>query len=138
MTLLNARMKEIFSKQGVFVLGTADLKGIPNVVPVGAVKILDDETILVSDQFFLKTLSNLKQNPTVAMSFWDTENGEGYQIKGNASIQTEGKIYEDTVEWVRELGEKMGHPLKSKGAVVIKITEIYLVTPGATAGQRIS
>jgi hypothetical protein len=102
------------------------------------VKILDDETILVSDQFFLKTLSNLKQNPTVAMSFWDTENGEGYQIKGNASIQTEGKIYEDTVEWVRELGEKMGHPLKSKGAVVIKITEIYLVTPGATAGQRIS
>ena len=77
MTLLNARMKEIFSKQGVFVLGTADLKGIPNVVPVGAVKILDDETILVSDQFFLKTLSNLKQNPTVAMSFWDTEHGEG-------------------------------------------------------------
>jgi predicted pyridoxine 5'-phosphate oxidase superfamily flavin-nucleotide-binding protein len=138
MALLNERMKEIFSEQGVFVLGTADLNGIPNVVPIGAVKILDDETILISDQFFLKTLRNLRQNPKVALSFWDSENGEGYQIKGEASIQTEGKIFEDTVEWIRELSEKLGHPLKSKGAIVVKISDIYYVTPGENAGQKIS
>lgn len=138
MASLNERMKEIFSKQGIFVLGTSDLYGIPNVVPVGAVKLLDDETVLISDQFFLKTLSNMQQNPKVAVSFWDMENGEGYQIKGDASIQTEGKIFEDTAEWIRRMSEEIGHPLKSKGAIVIKITEIYSVTPGPTAGQKIS
>ena len=138
MALLNERMKEIFGKQGVFVLGTADLKGVPNVVPVSAVKILDDETVLVSDQFFLKTLSNLRENPKASMSFWEADKGEGYQIKGEASIHTEGKIFEETVEWIRELSEKIGHPFKSKGAVVIKISEIYSVTPGSSAGQRIA
>ncbi len=138
MAKLNERMKEIFSKQNIFVLGTADLNGTPNVVPIAAIKILDDETILVSDQFFLKTLNNLKENPKAAISFWETETGEGYQIKGEASIHTEGKIYEDTVVWIRELSEKMGHPLKSKGAVVIKIAEIYSVKPGPDAGKRIA
>jgi hypothetical protein len=52
-------------------------------------------------------------------------------------VHTEGKIYEETVEWVRKFGEEIGHPLKSKGAVVIKITAIYSATPGPDAGQRI-
>ena len=138
MVQLNTRMKEIFSKQGIFVLGTADLKGVPNSVPIGAVKILDDATILISDQFFLKTLNNLRKNPKVAISFWETETGEGYQIKGEASIQTEGKIFEDTVEWIHNMGQELGHPLKSKGAIVVKITAIYSVTPGEKAGQEIS
>ncbi|MBN2241953.1 MAG: pyridoxamine 5'-phosphate oxidase family protein [Acidobacteria bacterium] len=137
MAKLNERMKEIFSSQNILVLGTADLKGTPNVVPVGAVKILDDETVLVSDQFFLKTLSNLRENPKVAISFWEAEKGEGYQIKGEAAIQTEGKIFEETVKWIEEMGRKMGHPLKSKGAVVIRITEIYNVSPGPDAGRRL-
>jgi predicted pyridoxine 5'-phosphate oxidase superfamily flavin-nucleotide-binding protein len=137
MALLSERMKEIFSKQRIFVLGTADLNGIPNTVPVGAVKLLDDETILVSDQYFHKTLNNLKQNPTVALSFWEMETGEGYQIKGKAAIHTEGKLYEDTAEWIRRRGEEIGHPLKSKGAVVIKITAIYEVTPGSNAGHKV-
>jgi predicted pyridoxine 5'-phosphate oxidase superfamily flavin-nucleotide-binding protein len=138
MASLNERMKEIFSKQGVFVLGTADSKGSPNVVPVGAIKILDNETILVSDQYFLKTLKNLRENPKVAISFWEMDKGEGYQIKGDATIHTDGKIFEETVEWVRKYGEEIGHPLKSKGAIVIKITEIYSVTPGSNAGQKIA
>ena len=135
MAKLTERMMEIFSKQDIYVLGTADLDGVPNVVPVGAVKILDNETILISDQYFLKTLKNLRVNPKVAISFWDM--GEGYQIKGEATIQTEGKVFEDTAEWIRDLSERIGHPLKSKGAVVVRIKEIYSVSPGPKAGQRI-
>jgi len=136
MAALTDRMKEIFAKQGTFVLGTADSNGVPNVVPVGAVRILDDETILISDQFFKKTLANLRENPNVAISFW--EMGEGYQIKGSATVHTDGKIYEETAEWIRKLSEKIGRPLKSKGAVVIKIKEIYSVSPGSKAGQKIA
>jgi predicted pyridoxine 5'-phosphate oxidase superfamily flavin-nucleotide-binding protein len=137
MASLSERMKEIFSKQRIFVLGTADLNGIPNAVPIGAVKLLDDETILISDQYFHKTLNNLKQNPSVAISFWEMETGEGYQIKGKAAIHTEGQIYQDTAEWIRRRGEEIGHPLKSKGAIVVKITAIYEVSPGSNAGRRV-
>ena len=136
MASLNERMKEIFAKQGIFVLGTAGLHGVPNVIPVGAVKILDDETLLISDQYFHKTLKNLKKNPKVAISFW--EMGEGYQIKGNAKIHTEGKIFEETAEWIRKRSEEIGRPLKSKGAIVVKITAIYSVSPGSKAGQKIA
>jgi predicted pyridoxine 5'-phosphate oxidase superfamily flavin-nucleotide-binding protein len=138
MAALNERMKEIFAKQGIFVFGTADSNGVPNVVPVGAVRILDDETLLVSDQYFNKTLNNLKENPKVAISFWERAEGEGYQIKGEASIHTQGKIYEDTAEWIRKRSEEIGRPIKSKGAIVIKITAIYSVSPGPKAGQRIA
>jgi hypothetical protein len=41
------------------------------------------------------------------------------------------------VEWIRKYGEEIGHPLKSKGAIVIKISEIYSVTPGSNAGEKI-
>lgn len=136
MAALNERMKEIFAKQGIFALATADLNGVPNVVPVGAVKILDDETILVSDQYFHKTLNNLKENANVAISFW--EMGEGYQVKGKAKIHTEGKIYEETAEWIGKRSEEIGRPIKSKGAIVIKIKAIYSVSPGSKAGQRVA
>ena len=136
MAALNERMKEIFTKQGIFALATADLNGIPNVVPVGAVKILDDETILVSDQYFHKTLNNLKENPNVAISFW--EMGEGYQVKGRAKIYTEGKIFEETAEWIRRRSEEIGRPIRSKGAIVIKIKAVYSVSPGSKAGQKIA
>jgi hypothetical protein len=136
MAALNEKMKEVFAKQRIFVLGTADSKGVPNVVPVGSVKILDDNTILISDQYFHKTLKNLKENPKVAISFW--EMSEGYQIKGRARIHTEGKIYEETAEWIRRRSEEIGRPLKSKGAIVIKITAIYSVSPGPSAGRRLA
>ncbi len=138
MASLSERMKEIFGKQGIFALATADLNGVPNVVPVGAVRILDDETILISDQYFHKTLANLRQNPKVAISFWERAEGEGYQIKGEATIHTEGKIYEDTVEWIRRRSEEIGRPIRSKGAILIKIAAIYSVSPGSHAGQRIA
>jgi hypothetical protein len=33
--------------------------------------------------------------------------------------------FEKTAEWIDELGKKINVPLKSKGAVIIKITDIY-------------
>ena len=138
MAVLTERMKEIFGKQanGTYPFATADKNGVPNLVPVNAVKILDGETMLVSDQFLGKTLNNLKENPEVAITFW--EKFEGYQVKGEAEIVTEGKLFEETSEWIKKLGEKLGFPLKSKGAIVIKVKEIYSVSPGPTAGNNLA
>jgi len=136
MAKLTQRIKEIFEKQETVVLATASKEGIPNVVPVNAKKILDDETILISDQFFNKTLGNMKDNPQVAITIWDKL--EGYQIKGTATIEASGKRFEETAKWIDDIGKKLNLPLKSKGAVIITITDIYNVSPGPNAGARVA
>lgn len=47
--------------------------GLPNIVQIGAVKFLDDETLLISDQYFSKTLANLRENPRIALAWWRKE-----------------------------------------------------------------
>jgi len=136
MAKMTQRMKNVFEKIPAVVVATASSEGIPNAVLVGAKKIIDDETILLSDQFLNKTLRNLKENPRVAITIW--ENFEGYQIKGTASIETSGKIFDDTAKWAEELGKAINFPLKTKSAVVIKITEIYGVSPGPKAGAKLA
>jgi predicted pyridoxine 5'-phosphate oxidase superfamily flavin-nucleotide-binding protein len=136
MAKLNQRMKEIFEKQTIIVLATATKEGIPNVVPIGMKKIIDDETILISDQHFNKTLKNIKDNPRAAITMWDKT--EGYQIKGTVSIETSGRRFEETARWVEESGRSMNPPLRSKGALILKVTEIYCVSPGPDAGMRIA
>ena len=136
MAQMNQRIKEIFEKQETAVLATATKDGVPNVVPVSAKKIIDDETIIISDQFFLKTLKNLKDNPQVAIAVWDKL--EGYQIKGKVTIETSGLRFEETAKWIEEVGKKLNLPLKSKGAVIVKVTEIYNVSPGPDAGKKVA
>lgn len=135
MAKMSARMKELFEKVPAVILATAGTDGVPNAVPVGAKKILDDETILISDQFLNKTLANMKRNPKVSVTFW--EGHEGYQLKGSVTIETSGKRYEETAAWIKDLGNKAGFPLKSKGAVILKIKEIYGVSPGPGAGKKL-
>ena len=79
MAKMTERMQKLFNKVHVAVLGTADANGTPNAVPVGAKKIIDAETILISDQYLNKTLANMKSNPKVTVMFW--HGGEGYQLR---------------------------------------------------------
>jgi predicted pyridoxine 5'-phosphate oxidase superfamily flavin-nucleotide-binding protein len=135
MAKMTDRMKELFGKVPAVVLSTASGDGSPNAVPVGAKKIIDDETILLSDQFFNKTLANMKSNAKVSVTFW--EGHEGYQLKGSVVIETSGKRFEETAKWIEDMGNAVGFPLKSKGAVILKIDEIYGVSPGPGAGKQL-
>ena len=135
MAQMTERMQELFNKVRTPVLSTATPNGIPNAVPVGAKKIIDSETILISDQFLNKTLANMQANPHVALTFW--EGHEGYQLKGTVTIETSGQRFEETARWIQEMSERAGFPLKSKGAVILKIEEIFGVSPGPGAGKRL-
>ena len=136
MPRMTERMKALFNKVPAVILSTATKEGFPNAVPVGSKKIIDDKTILFSDQFFNKTLANMKVNPKVAVTFWEGQ--EGYQLKGTVAIETSGPRYEETAAWVEDLGNKIGFPLKSKGAVILHIEEIYGVSPGPGAGKKLA
>ena len=136
MAQMTERMKELFNSVPTVVLSTSTVDGTPNAVPVGAKKIIDSETILISDQFFNKTLANMKVNPRVSVTYW--EGHEGYQLKGTVTIETSGQRYEETAQWINELSVKVGFPLKSKGTIIMRIEEIYGVSPGPGAGKQLA
>ncbi|MGB5157968.1 MAG: pyridoxamine 5'-phosphate oxidase family protein [Desulfobacterales bacterium] len=136
MAKMTDRMKELFEKVSAVALATSTPDGTPNVVPVSAKKIIDDETVLISDQFLGKTLANMKSNPKVSVTYW--EGREGYQLKGTITIETSGKRFEETARWIDDMSAKAGFPLKSKGAVILKIEEIYGVASGPGAGKKLA
>lgn len=136
MAQMTERMQALFKKVPAAVLCTASADGTPNGVPVGAKRIIDAETVLISDQFLNKTLDNMKSNPRVALTFW--EDSEGYQLKGAVTIETSGLRFEETSRWIETLSAQTGYPLKCKGVVILKIEEIYGVAPGPGAGRKLA
>jgi uncharacterized protein len=135
MAQMTERMQKLLDKVPTAVLATSTLDGMPNAVPIGAKKIIDPETVLVSDQFFNKTLANIQTNPKVSLMYW--EGHEGYQLKGTVTVETSGHRFEETALWIKERSDKIGFPLRSKGAIIMKIEEIYAIGPGPKAGRRL-
>ena len=71
MACLSDEVKALFEKVPAVVLATASTEGQPNGSIVGMKFVIDDETIYLSDQFFKKTLANVKANEKVAVVFWE-------------------------------------------------------------------
>jgi hypothetical protein len=131
MVKVNEEVQESLKSAKIAYLATAAKDGTPNVVPIGAFKFLDDETLLISDQFFKKTLANLRENPKIALAWWGEQGG--FQIKADITIHTDGEIFRQDVEWVQGIKDT----LKPKSAVVAKITDVYIVKSGPDAGKKI-
>ena len=131
MIKVTEEIKESLKAIKVAYLSTASKDGTPNVVPIGAVKFLDDETLLISDQYFNKTLKNLQENPKIALAWWGEKGG--FQIKADITIHTEGEIFRQDVEWVHGIRPT----LQPKSAIVAKITGVYIVKSGPDAGKQI-
>jgi len=53
------------------------------------------------------------------------------------TIETTGERFEETAKWIEDMGNKIGFPLKSKGAVILNIEEIYGLAPGPGAGKQL-
>lgn len=124
-------MKESLKGVKNIYMATCSKDGTPNVAPMGAFKLMDDETMLISDQYMNKTLRNLEENPKVALSYWGEKGG--FQIKGTVTIHRGDKIFEDDVAWVKS----MRPTLNPKSALVVKITDVYSIKPGPDAGKKL-
>ena len=72
-------------KSGMWDLATC-ANGEPNVVPVAFKDIADDGKLVVGDVFLETTINNIKaNNGRIAVSVYDAQNLEGYQIKGTVT-----------------------------------------------------
>jgi len=133
MVNLTMEIKEVFSQQKVFAVATASKKGIPNVAPVAMVQLIPDDTIWIGDNYMVKTLSNVKENPHLALYAWDPEKRRCFQIKGTVTVKTSGAEYEKIKARIKEKGPH--YP--AKGILIVSITEVYECTPGSAAGEKI-
>ena len=131
MVKLTEDMKESLMSIKTIYLATCSMDGIPNVAPMGAFKLLDSETILISDQYMNKTLKNVMSNPHAAITYWGEKGG--FQIKGTISVHTNDQVFKDNVKWMKSYIPR----LTPKGALIMKITDVFLVKPGPEPGKKI-
>ncbi|MGN0168896.1 MAG: pyridoxamine 5'-phosphate oxidase family protein [Acetatifactor sp.] len=103
--------------------------GEPNVVPVAFKDVTEDGKLVVGDVFLETTLNNIKANGgRIAISVYDAQNLEGYQIKGTAEYATEGAV----VDTFKAMVEKMFNgAATAKGALIITPEKVIVTTPGA-------
>jgi predicted pyridoxine 5'-phosphate oxidase superfamily flavin-nucleotide-binding protein len=136
MAKLTQDMKDVMEKTRGYAVATCTKDGSPNVVPIHFIKILSDDEIMMADIFMKKTFENIQQNPIVAISVWDwdVKPRKGYQFKGTPRIETSGKIYDMAVEMVK--AEKPD--LSPKSAVIVKIRDIFVTSPGPNAGKNVA
>ena len=88
MAAMTQDVRELFETAENMVLCTASADGTPNGAAIGMKTVIDEETVYISDQFFKKTLANLKENQKVAVAFWTGH--DAFQIHGTARYVNEG------------------------------------------------
>ena len=115
-------------KAGMWDLATCS-NGEPNVVPVAFKDVTEDGKLVVGDVFLETTLKNIQANHgKIAISVYDPQNLEGYQIKGTAAYVTGGAV----VDIFKKMVEKMFNgAATAKGALVITPEKVIVTTPGA-------
>jgi predicted pyridoxine 5'-phosphate oxidase superfamily flavin-nucleotide-binding protein len=126
-------VRETLEKQKPVPIATASKAGMPNVVFVGLLKILDDETIMIADNFFYKTAKNLEENPQISILCYSSETKKSFQIKGKVAVHKSGPMHEQMVAWVHGVNPK----LPAKAAVVVKVEAVYDAMWGPSAGKQI-
>ena len=136
MARIPENVQAIFNEVSDVVFATADVNGQPNACIVGMKKIIDDETIYLSDQFFNKTKANFETNPKVSVVFWNKDGA--YQIHGTMRYVDEGEEFEEQAAWVNAAFEQMGMPIKAKGGCFIAVDDVFSTNPGPDAGLKIA
>ncbi len=134
MSKLTTEMKAAIRKSELFPFATASYSGEPNVIPIKYVFIESDIELWLVDNYMLKSLQNLQQNPQAALYVNVPEDKICFQIKGEIEIQTKGADYERMKQVVHEIRSD----LPARSLIVMRITEIYQCRPGNDVGKRIA
>ena len=132
MVKLTPEVREVIQNQKPLPVATADKNGNPNVIFVGMWKFIDDETIMIVDNFLKKTAKNLKENPKLSIVGYNSESKKSYQVKGSVDYLDKGDRFEEA----KRLAES--NKLPGKAVVIFHIEEIYDSIYGPNAGKQIA
>ena len=132
MMVLNEEMMEAIEKNLVF-LATVSKEGVPNVVPIGFARPLNENTILIADNYMNKTIKNLEDNHKLSLIVQDAKSLP-YQFKGTVEIFKSGEYFDEVVDWAQNVMSE----LEPKSAILFTVEDIYSVKPGPEAGKKIA
>lgn len=110
-------VKEAIAKQDIFPVATAASDGTPNVIYIKYLKVVDDQTVLIADNYLSKTRDNIASNPQLSFVVLDSEKGS-YQVKGTAKRLTEGPLFDEVQNWVPK-------ELPREAAVALQVEQVY-------------
>ena len=117
MVQLSEAIKKAISKQEIFPVATSNQDRTPNVVYIKYLKVTDDQTVLIADNFLNKTRDNILNNGKIAFAVRDEEKGS-FQVKGTAERLTEGDMFDEVQKWVSDR-------LPRVAAIIMNVEEIY-------------
>ena len=101
--MLTQDMKNLINQVRLCYAATASKDGMPNVSPKGSIMVVDDNTLAFACMMSPKTVSNLKENPKIAVAVVDAQARKGFQFKGKAVLETSGKLFDQMSARIAEM-----------------------------------
>lgn len=117
---INKTIKKLIEENAVAV-STVGIDGNPHCIAVAYVKVVSDNQILITDNYMVTTLENLKSNKNVAIAVWNKDWKKeciGYELKGVAEYFIEG-TWHDKVKQIPENEDE-----SCKGAILVTVNNI--------------
>lgn len=104
-------------RDGYAVFATVDPAGNPNAIYVGSVREYGDDTVVIADNYFHKTRTNILTGSRATLLFL-TKGKKSFQLKGRIECLTSGPIFDDMKQW-----NSTRHP--GVAAAALRIDEVY-------------
>ena len=126
---LNNDVKAFLNENAIWVFSTCG--DVPNAIPIFFKKVDAQGNIILFDVFMKKSLANLAQNNKIALTVFNAQTLQGYQIKGIATYSTDAAFIKEGNERTSQMN------LETKGAVIVDVQEVYVQSPGADVGKML-
>jgi len=115
----------------VGVLSSLRTDGTPNASPKHF-RIRDDEHLEFTDVFSTTLSDVLKKTPDVTVVFFDPQAIIGFRIRGKATMETFGPLFQQAADRLENLG------FKPKAIISIKLEEVQSLAFSANTGKKIA
>lgn len=104
-------------REGPIILATVNGDGVPNTIYATCVSKFNEDTLVVANNYFSKTLVNIRSGSKGSILFI-TKEKKSYQVKGSIEYHKEGAVFDDMKKW---------NPKKHPGhaAAALKVEEVY-------------
>lgn len=134
MARLTDDMRRIVLEQKLGFAATVSPDGTPNLSPKGTTTVWDDEHLVFADIRSPRTVRNLRANPAIEINVVDPIVRKGYRFKGNASVYSEGEVYERGLALLAERGYD-ARPERVKTVVLVRVEHAApLISPAYDGG----
>ena len=105
------------SRKGPVILATISQEGVPNIIYVTCVNTFGDDRLVVADNYFDKTRTNLLAGSRGSLLF-QSEDGKAYQVKGTFEYHTDGEVFDHMKTW--NPSQHPGHAVAA-----LQVEEVY-------------